>query len=55
MGSLGLVLVPTSREVFLRLVQISRIIDESKMSTMIYEQDYEEFDLYIVKSSLGAS
>jgi xylose isomerase len=42
-----------SKEIFLRLLDISRSLDESKMQTMIGERDYEELDLYIMKSLLA--
>ena len=42
-----------SKEIFLRLLDISRSLDESKMQTMIDERDYEELDLYIMKSLLA--
>ena len=42
-----------SKEIFLRLLDISRGLDESQMQTMIAERDYEELDLYIMKSLLG--
>ena len=41
-----------SKEIFLRLLEISRSLDESKIQTMIAERDYEELDLYIMKSLL---
>lgn len=42
-----------SKEIFLRLLEISRSLDESKMQAMIGERDYEELDLYIMKSLLA--
>lgn len=42
-----------SKEIFLRLLDISRSLDESQMQAMIEERDYEELDLYIMKSLLG--
>ncbi len=42
-----------SKEIFLRLLDISRSLDESKMQAMIGERDYEELDLYIMKSLLA--
>jgi xylose isomerase len=41
-----------SREVFLRLLEISRSLDEAFIEKCIKERDYEELDLYIVKSLL---
>ncbi|MHB9037690.1 MAG: TIM barrel protein [Armatimonadota bacterium] len=42
-----------SREIFLQLLEISRSIDDSKVSAAIAERDYEELDLYIMTSLLG--
>ncbi|MBI2842947.1 MAG: hypothetical protein HYX78_06060 [Armatimonadetes bacterium] len=42
-----------SRAVFLRLLEISRSIDDSKMSDAIGERDYEDLDLYVMTSLLG--
>ncbi|HAZ03236.1 MAG: xylose isomerase [Bacteroidetes bacterium GWF2_42_66] len=42
-----------SRTVFLRLLEISRSIDENAMAKMIDERDYEELDLYIIKHLIG--
>ncbi len=42
-----------SREIFMKLLEISRGLDEGKMNAMIAERDYEELDLYIMKSLLG--
>ncbi len=42
-----------SREVFLRLLKISRGMDESVMQAMIAERDYEELDLYIARALIG--
>lgn len=42
-----------SREIFMKLLEISRNLNESKMQEMIAERDYEELDLYIMKSLLG--
>ncbi|MCD6174804.1 MAG: TIM barrel protein [Planctomycetes bacterium] len=42
-----------SREIFLKLLEISRCLDESKMQAMVSERDYEELDLYIMKSLLA--
>ncbi|OGV52744.1 MAG: xylose isomerase [Lentisphaerae bacterium GWF2_44_16] len=39
-----------SREIFLKLLEISRGLDEKKMNKMIADRDYEELDLYIMKS-----
>ncbi len=42
-----------SRSVFLRLLEISRSIDENEMNKMIAERDYEELDLYIIRHLIG--
>ena len=42
-----------SREIFLRLLEISRSIDETYIQKCIEERDYEELDLFIMKSLLG--
>ncbi len=42
-----------SREVFLRLLEISRAMDESAVQAMIAERDYEELDLYITHALIG--
>jgi len=42
-----------SREIFLRLLKVSRSLDDSKMEKMIKERDYEELDRYIIESLMG--
>jgi len=42
-----------SREIFLKLLDISRSIDESYIQKCIEARDYEELDLFIMKSLLG--
>jgi xylose isomerase len=42
-----------SKEIFLRLLDISRRIDEKLITKYQQELDYEELDLYIMKSLLG--
>lgn len=42
-----------SREMFLRLLDISRKIDDNFIRMCQQERDYEELDLYIMKSLLG--
>lgn len=42
-----------SRTVFLRLLELSRSIDDNAMAKMIGERDYEELDLYIIKHLIG--
>ncbi len=44
-----------SRTIFLRLLEISRSLDDSKIEDMIAQRDYEELDLYIMESLLGGS
>jgi hypothetical protein len=41
-----------SWEVFLKLLEISRNLDESYVEKCIDERDYEELDLFIIKSLL---
>lgn len=42
-----------SRTIFLRLLEISRGLDESKMESMIQQRNYEELDMYIMKALIG--
>lgn len=42
-----------SRAMFLRLLDISRGLNDDKMVAMIEKRDYEELDLYIVQNLLG--
>ncbi|MCK4401113.1 TIM barrel protein [bacterium] len=42
-----------SRKIFLKLLEISRSLDDSEMNKMIEERDYEELDLYIMKALLN--
>jgi xylose isomerase len=42
-----------SREIFLKLLEISRSVDEDFIEKCRQERDYEEMDLYIMKSLLG--
>ena len=42
-----------SRENFLRLLEISRSIDDNKIEELIKERDYEELDSFIMKSLIG--
>ncbi|MEN8227302.1 MAG: TIM barrel protein [Bacteroidota bacterium] len=44
-----------SRTVFLRLLEISRNMDDDKIDRLIGERDYEELDLYIINSLTGNS
>lgn len=42
-----------SREIFLRLLEISRGLDQKFMDELVAARDYEELELYIVKALLG--
>ncbi len=42
-----------SRTIFLRLLEISRSLDENAIAKMVGERDYEELDLYIIKHLIG--
>lgn len=42
-----------SREIFLKLLDISRSLDESFIQQCIAERDYEELDLFIIRSLIG--
>jgi len=42
-----------SRLIFLRLLEISRSLDDARIAAMIRDRDYEELDLYILQSLLG--
>ena len=42
-----------SRQVFLRLLEISRSLDEKKMQAWIAERDYEELEMYILGKLMG--
>ena len=42
-----------SREIFLKLLAVSRSLNERKMQALTAARDYEELDLYIVKSLMG--
>ncbi|HBE43436.1 MAG TPA: xylose isomerase [Bacteroidales bacterium] len=43
-----------SRTIFLKLLELSRKLDEKKVDTMIAERDYEELDMLIISHLLGA-
>jgi xylose isomerase len=43
-----------SREIFLKLLEISRGLSDEYIAKCINERDYEELDLYIMKSLLGS-
>jgi len=42
-----------SRTVFLKLLELSRSLDDAKVNALIAERDYEELDLLIMKHLLG--
>ena len=42
-----------SRAIFLRLLEISRSLDDRKIGGMIKDRDYEELDRYIMESLIG--
>jgi xylose isomerase len=42
-----------SREIFMRLLEISRSLDEKKVSALVKERNYEELEMLIVKSLIG--
>jgi xylose isomerase len=42
-----------SREVFLRLLKISRSIDDKTVSALIDDRNYEALDIYIIKKLIG--
>jgi len=44
-----------SRTIFLKLLEVSRRIDETKVEALIAERDYEELDLIILNHLLGMS
>jgi xylose isomerase len=43
-----------SRTIFLRLLELSRSLDAKKMAALVKDRDYEDLDLYIMQSLLGA-
>jgi xylose isomerase len=42
-----------SRTIFLKLLELSRSLDETKVNSLIADRDYEELDLLIMKHLLG--
>ena len=42
-----------SREIFLKLLELSRSLDDAKVETLIKDRDYEQLDLLIMKHLLG--
>ena len=43
-----------SRAIFLKLLEISRSLDDAAMQALIDARDYEELDLYILRALLGS-
>ena len=41
-----------SRKIFLRLLEISRSLDDAKMAELIKERDYEELNWFILDNIL---
>jgi hypothetical protein len=41
-----------SRKIFLKLLEISRSLDDDTMNAMIAERDYEELNYYILNAML---
>jgi xylose isomerase len=44
-----------SRTMFLRLLEISRGLDEGRVEALINDRDYEELDLYLMQSLVGGN
>ena len=42
-----------SRDVFLKLLELSRSLDDSKVELMVSDRDYEQLDLLIIRHLLG--
>ena len=42
-----------SREIFLKLLEVSRSLDDKKIEAMVAARDYEELDLHIMNKLLG--
>lgn len=42
-----------SREIFLKLLEVSRSLDDTQIDAMVAERDYEALDLYIMNSLLN--
>ena len=42
-----------SRTIFLRLLEVSRSLDDAKMDAMIAARDYEDLDLYVADALMG--
>lgn len=43
-----------SREIFLKLLAVSRSLDDKQIQSMIAARDYEELEMYIVQNLLGS-
>jgi xylose isomerase len=43
-----------SRTIFLKLLELSRKLDEKKVDALIAERDYEELDMLVISHLLGA-
>jgi len=44
-----------SRTVFLKLLELSRSLDETKVEELIVKRNYEELDLLIIEHLLGSN
>jgi xylose isomerase len=42
-----------SKAIFLKLLEISRSLDQTKIAQLRSERDYEELEMYIIESLLG--
>jgi len=42
-----------SREIFMKLLDISRSLDQPRMDALIAERDYEGLDLYLLLALIG--
>nr|HPN83875.1 TIM barrel protein [Victivallales bacterium] len=42
-----------SREIFMKLLKISRSLDDKAMAKMINDRDYEELELYVINKMIG--
>ncbi|MBT7303288.1 MAG: TIM barrel protein [Victivallales bacterium] len=52
-GDPALLHLANSREIFLKLLEVSRSLDQAKMDAFIADRDYEGLDRYIMLSLLG--
>jgi len=53
-GDPALLHLANSREIFLKLLEVSRSLDQAKMDAFIADRDYEGLDRYIMLSLLGS-